>query len=121
MSTSTAALNQMLATLSSTAAPSLQANYVSLHTADPGTTGANEVAGGSYARQAITWSAPTSADLRSSNAPVFNVPGSTTITHFGLWTAASGGTYITGGPLSSSQTYSSAGTYTLSQADVTGS
>lgn len=121
MGTSNSALNQLLDTLRTNAAPSLQASYVSLHTADPGTTGASEVSGGSYARQSIAWNAASSGDLRSSNAPVFNVPGSTTVTHFGLWTASSGGTFLTGGALSASQTYSTAGTFTLTQTDVTAS
>ena len=33
-------------------APSVTAVYVSLHTGDPADTGANELTGGSYARQA---------------------------------------------------------------------
>lgn len=93
------------------------ATRASLHTASPGTTGANEVAGGSYARKPITWNAATGGELDSSNQPVFDVPGSTTVTHFGLWTT--GGTYLGGDELSAPETFATAGTYTLLDADVT--
>lgn len=94
--------------------------YASLHTADPGTNGANEASGGTpaYARKSITWNATAAGDLDSSNAPVFDVPANT-YTHFGLWSAASGGTYYGGGALSASETFSAQGTYTLTDADVT--
>jgi hypothetical protein len=40
-----------------------------------------------------------------------NVPSGVTITHWGLWSASSGGTFYDGGSLPVSETYSSAGTY----------
>lgn len=94
--------------------------YVSLHTADPGTTGANEVSGGSpaYSRQSVTWNAASNGNLDSSNQPAFNVPAATTITHFGLWSAATAGTFYGGGALSASETFAAQGTYTLTDADV---
>lgn len=86
--------------------------YISLHSASPGTTGANEISGGSYARVATTWAA--ASDSASTGSQVtLNVPASTTIAYFGIWTAGSAGTYGGGGPLSSSETYNSAGTYEL--------
>lgn len=93
--------------------------YISLHTSSPGTTGANEVAGGSYARVATTWSSAASSS-RAGSAVTINVPASTTITHFGIWSASSGGTYKRGGPLSASETFGAAGTYTLTPS-LTGS
>lgn len=90
---------------------------VSLHTADPGTTGLNEVAGGAYADQAITWNAAAAGSLDSSNTPVFDVPAATTITHFGIWNT--GKTVFYGGAaLSASETFTDAGTYTLTDADL---
>ena len=95
------------------------AGYVSLHTGDPGGTGANEVVGGSYARQAGTWNAASGGNLDNSNAPSFSVPASTTVSHFGLWSAPTGGTYYGSGSLSSSESYGAAGgTYTLTDADI---
>lgn len=98
---------------------SLPATYLSLHTADPGGTGASEVAGGSYARQAITWGAASAGSKAINEVPVFQVPASTTITHFGLWSASSGGTWRGGGALPASEAFSSPGTYTVNSATIT--
>ncbi len=81
--------------------------HVSLHTADPGTTGASEAAGGSYARQALTWSA-ASAGIAVANEVTFSVPAGT-YTHFGVWNAASGGTFRGGNALTTSAIISPAG------------
>ena len=70
--------------------------YASLHTADPGTTGTNEVTGGSpaYARKVITWGTPaTSSIAMAATFPVFNVPAATTIAYLGYWSLATGGTF----------------------------
>lgn len=79
----------------------LAGRYVSLHTGDPGTTGANEVSGGSYARQAATFTQSGSNPTVASNNGTIQYPTATaawgTVTHFGLWTAASGGNYLGGG------------------------
>ena len=88
-----------------------QALFASLHTADPGATGSSELTGGSpaYARQAVTWTAgPTDGISSGALAAAFDVPPATTITHIGLWTAASGGTFIDKAPLSA--TFASQGT-----------
>jgi hypothetical protein len=85
-------------------------SYISLHTASPGTTGANEVSGGSYARVQTTWGSASGGSSTGSQVTI-NVPASTTIEYFGIWTAATGGTYIGGGPLPANETYGSAGTY----------
>lgn len=96
------------------------AGWSSLHTASPGTTGTNEVSGGSpaYARKAITWNAASAGNLDNNANPVFDVPGSTTVTHFGLWSASTGGTFYGGDALSANETFSSQGTYTLSDVDI---
>ena len=90
----------------------LGGKYISLHTGSPGTTGANEVSGGSYARVATTWGA-VSAGSSTGTQVTINVPGSTTISYWGIWTAASSGTYVDGGILPAAQTYGSSGTYLL--------
>lgn len=91
--------------------------YVSLHTGDPGATGLLEVTGGSYARQSITWNAAAAGNLDSSNQPVFNVPASTTVTHVGLWSAITLGTFY-GSFDVADETFNNAGTYTLTDADI---
>lgn len=94
--------------------------YASLHTADPGTTGASEVTGGSpaYARQAVTWGSASGGSVSTSAAVTFNVPAGTTIAYVGLWSALTGGTFQGGGPLSSSETYGAQGTYQLTTASI---
>jgi len=78
-------------------------NYISLHTGDPGTTGASEATGGSpaYARKQTTWTGGASDGTVSGSQVTFDVPAGT-YTHIGIWTAATGGTFIGGSALSSS-------------------
>ena len=115
MSLTDAAKNAMLDQFSG------QAAYASLHTADPGTTGVNEVSGGSpaYARQAMAWDAAATGALSQNEAsPIdFDVPAST-ITHVGFWTAVTGGTFLCGAALSSSETYNAQGIHTLTDFDL---
>jgi hypothetical protein len=68
--------------------------YASLHTADPGTTGTNEVTGGSpaYARKSLTWTAGSSDGVVTASA-TFDVPASTSITHAGIFSASTAGTF----------------------------
>ena len=73
--------------------------YLSLHSATPGQTGASEVSGGSYARQAITFGSATAGTELSTNSQTFtNLPVEASgIPYFGIWSTVSGGTYIGGG------------------------
>jgi hypothetical protein len=72
--------------------------FLSLHTTDPGTTGANEVTGGSYARQAITFGAASGGTATSTNGQTFtNMPAEAGNLWIGTWTLVSGGTYEWGG------------------------
>lgn len=76
--------------------------YLSLHTADPGQTGAHE---GGDGRQAITFGASSGGTQTSTDAQTWSsAAGGSTYTNFGIWTAASGGTYLRGGSLASSIT-----------------
>lgn len=88
------------------------ADYFSLHTADPGTTGASEVTGGSYGRVSAGFPAASSGAATNAGATI-NVPSGTTVTHWGRWTTASAGTFFTGGALTAPETFGSAGTYTI--------
>lgn len=80
-----------------------RAQYISVHTDDPGDTGANEATGGSpaYARQAMS-STVTDGAIESPLL-TFNLPAGT-YPYFGVWTAATGGTFIGGDLLSEVQT-----------------
>lgn len=75
-------------------------NTISLHTGDPGSTGANEATGGTpaYARKTTTWSGGAADGVVTGTAVVFDVPAGT-YTHFGVW---NGSTFVGGDPLSSS-------------------
>lgn len=84
--------------------------FVSLHTSTPGATGANEVSGGSYARIAVTFGAPSSGSMANSGIINVNVPASTTVSHFGYWDAVTAGNWIGGTALNASQTFTGAGT-----------
>ena len=94
-------------------------SYVSLHTADPGTTGASEVTGGTYARVAATWNTPSSGSVTNSGALSINLPASTTASYFGVWSASTAGTYYFGGGLSPSVTTgASAGVVTIASGSI---
>jgi len=94
--------------------------YVSLHTADPSTTGANEVTGGTYARVAVTWNAASGGSVTNSSALSINLPASTTASYFGVWSASTSGSYYIGGALSPSVTTgSSAGVVTIAASAIT--
>lgn len=94
------------------------AGYASLHTAEPNTSGSNEVSGGAYAREAITWAAASGGTAVSDAEIVFDVPTSTTITHLGYWSAVSGGTFYGSRALDTSQTFANAGTYTIAAGNL---
>lgn len=74
---------------------SVAAVYVSLHDGDPGETGANEISGGSYARQSAAFS-QVSNDTWDNDAAIdfTDMPsqtGADSVDHVALWDAASGG------------------------------
>lgn len=82
-----------------------QGASISLHTADPGTTGASEAAGGGYARQTTTWTSGSGGALTGSQVSFTLAAG--TYTHIGLWGA---GGYVDGAALSAPITLSEAAT-----------
>lgn len=110
----TAGKNALLAGLTA------QAGFVSLHTADPSTAGTSEVSGGTpaYARKAVAWASPSGGAVVSSAGVVFDVPGQTTITHLGYWTAATAGTFLGSRPLDASQQFATQGTYTIASGNL---
>jgi hypothetical protein len=79
---------------------------ISFHTADPGTTGASEVSG--TGRPATTWAAATTG-ARAGSQVSAPIAGGTTVTHWGIFSAATGGTFIYGGALAAPETFGSAG------------
>jgi hypothetical protein len=63
---------------------------MSLHDDAPGSTGANELTGGSpaYARQAVTWDPAAGGSAALAAAVTFDVPAATTVRYIGLWTSS---------------------------------
>lgn len=94
------------------------AGYASLHTAEPNVSGSSEVTGGSYTREAISWAAASGGTAVSDAQIVFDVPTGTTITHLGYWSASTAGTFYGSRQLDTSQTFSSAGTYTIAAGNL---
>ena len=78
-------------------------NWISLHTADPGVTGASEATGGTpaYARKQTAWAGGASDGVVAGSAVSFDVPAGT-YTHIGVWSASTAGTFVGGFALSSS-------------------
>ena len=106
--------NVMLTALGGVAA------YASLHTADPGATGVNEVTGGSpaYARKALSWDTAASGSIPlKATFPVFDVPAATTVAYVGLWSLASGGTFYGSWDVTD-EVFAAQGNYTLSSGSV---
>jgi hypothetical protein len=71
--------------------------YLALHTADPVDAGSGaEVSGGSYARQACAFDAAhaTGGNTANTDAESFTVMPACTVTHIGVWDAASSGNLL---------------------------
>lgn len=79
--------------------------HVSLHTGDPGKTGANELVVGTdadYARKAATFGAATLEVSATTGALTWTAAAGASahnITHVGVWDAATAGNFILGGAL----------------------
>ena len=93
--------------------------FVSLHSADPGESGTNEISGGSpaYIRKAITWNAAAAGSMDDSNVPVFDVGAGTTVLYVGFWSAVTVGIFY-GAALVTQEVFGGQGTYTLTDADL---
>ncbi len=90
------AVNQLLNGFDGSGSPVNLMAATALHTASPGTAGANENAStGGYARQATAWNAASSGSKTNSGSLVFGTAGTTPVTHVGEWTSTSygAGTY----------------------------
>lgn len=93
--------------------------YLALYTSNPtaGDSG-TEVSGGGYARQAITFSSPSSGEVHNTNSMTFTTMPSATVTHYGVRDASTGGTLRAFGPLSSSVTTDAGDSITFSSSNV---
>lgn len=66
--------------------------FVSLHSGDPGRTGASELSGSGYKRQPVAFD----RDLKNDKTVEFRDLRRSTITHAGLWDAVSQGHFLWG-------------------------
>ena len=91
--------------------PAPTGRYVSLHTADPGLTGANEHgATAGYGRTAVEFGAPAGgvvANTAVDEHPQASANYSAPITHFGVWDAAGvgAGNFLAGAVLTTPRTF----------------
>lgn len=99
--------------------------YVSLHSGDPSTNGANEItgeAGDGYIRKTVAWDTPSNGASANSGAVVFTATGDwVEVSYFGIWTAESSGTFLAGGALTTPKTIQSGdtGTFAIGDLDLT--
>ena len=94
--------------------------FLSLHTADPGATGASEASGTGYARMAITFSAAAASQSKNSNTISLTPTAALgTLTHLAIWDALTGGNMLYSGPLSSAVAHSANLTLTVAPNAIT--
>lgn len=72
--------------------------HVSAHTGIPDSTGSNEAAGGSYARQSVSWAAASSGTRSNSGTITFDVNAGTYYA-IGFWSALTTGTHYGWAPI----------------------
>jgi hypothetical protein len=86
------------------------APYLSIHTANPGTTGTSE---STAARVAAGWAASANGDTTATNKSFTGGAASGPATYVGFWSAATGGVFRGSQVLTGDQTFNAAGAYTL--------
>lgn len=110
------------ATLRNTSYTSPAAVYVALFTTDPTDAGSGtEVSGGSYARQAATFGAPSNgASTTSADISFPQATGSWgTVTHFGVYDASSTGNLLYHGALTASKTIETGDIFKIASGSLT--
>jgi len=104
---STFASNAILNAVFNNTAFAVTTPYISLHTADPGDSGASEVTGGSYARLAGSFGAAAGRAITNDSAILFTSMPAVTVTHLGVWDASTAGNFLFRGTLTASQALNS--------------
>lgn len=95
------------------------AQYLSLHSATPDATGSSETTAG---RQSAGWAAASGGDIAITAAKPFTGGASNgAVTHVGLWSAATAGTFYGSFAVTGDQSFNSAGEYTLDTLTIAGS
>lgn len=113
-------LSYVLNAIDGTATLANRIGFIALHTADPGTNGANEYAG--VTRQPVTWSASSGGSAKTNtNTLSFTTNGASDVTHASAQDLASGASsHIWGivltGPVRAANIVAAPGALTLSAA-----
>ena len=96
------------------------ANYVQIHTGDPGSAGTANVSVGSTTRSALSQSAASagSVTITGTNPSFTNGGTSETITHISVWSASTAGSFLYSVALSSSKAWASGDTLTITTCTV---
>jgi hypothetical protein len=109
------------AVLRNTAYTSPSQVYIALFTSDPTDAGTGtEVNGGGYARQPITFNAPSNGQVTNAADILFPVATASwgTVTHIGIYDAASGGNLLFHGALTASKTISTDDQLKIAAGDI---
>ncbi|WIB64373.1 hypothetical protein [Curtobacterium sp. MCBD17_040] len=93
------------------AAYAATAAFGALFTTVPGATPGTEVTGGTYARKPLVWSSSVGGVINAT--ATFDVPAGVTVQGAGVFTAATGGSYVDGWSVIA-QAFATGGRYTLS-------
>lgn len=93
--------NEVLDHILGTTSWAMPTGFWSLHSGHPGETGANELSGGSYARQSIAFGAAVAGVASNTALEQWDLTGVTgaTIYFLGYWDAVSGGNFLWAVPL----------------------
>lgn len=104
-------MGSFVAAAKNTMLDGLTVTHASLHSADPGGAGSNELSGGSpaYARKVPTFNAAASSSRALNANLVFDVPAGSTVAWVGYWNSA---TWLGSDPVTS-ESFTGQGTYTL--------
>lgn len=94
------------------------ATHLALHTADPGATGTNAA---TSARVAAGWGAATNGVITATSKAFTGGAANGPVTHVGLWSAITGGTFYGSQALVGDQSFNAAGEYTVNSVSVTAS
>lgn len=108
--------------LGTTAFAKPAAAYLALFTTDPTDAGTGtEVSGGAYARKTVTFNAAANGQTTNNTDVLFTAATASwgTITHIGLFDAATGGNLLWHGPLSASKAIASGDEFKLGAGKLT--
>lgn len=96
--------------------------YLALYTSNPTDAGTGtEVSGGDYARQEITFTAPTNGASPSASDVLFPIASASwgSVTHIGIFDAATAGNLLYHGALTNSKTIAAADQLKVAAGDIT--